>query len=200
MLAIPDDPEEGPDPRSLRRQVEFQRNLRHQPLGRAIVSPVDRDVLRRFFDALSPLDRRRLRLPVTVVVDKDHAGDAAIQDEVAFRLLRALGEIPSEREMRDGKLWLSHVQAQALAEDLGEGGDITSRATIAEDAVFTAVMNCREPISVAGIDIAAVFFRRLDPGIKVDLRAKDGDRVEAGFVLMTLLWGRGMERYRKAGV
>jgi uncharacterized protein (UPF0216 family) len=75
----------------------------------------DRAVLQRFFDALSPLDRRRLRLPVTVVVDKDHAGDAAIQDEVVFRLLRALGDIPPEREMREGKLWLSHVQAQALA-------------------------------------------------------------------------------------
>ena len=81
---------------------------------------------------------------------------------------------------------LDEFITRVLAEDLGEGGDVTSRATIAEDAVFTAMMNCREPISVAGIDIAAAFFRRLDPGVKVDLLAKDGDRIEAGFVLMTL--------------
>ena len=73
-----------------------------------------------------------------------------------------------------------------LAEDLGEGGDVTSRATIPEHAAFTAEMNCREPITVAGIEIAEAFFRRLDPAAAIEVDCRDGDRVAAGTVLMRL--------------
>jgi nicotinate-nucleotide pyrophosphorylase (carboxylating) len=65
--------------------------------------------------------------------------------------------------------------SRVLAEDLGAGGDVTSKATIAEDARFTAEMNCRQPIVVAGVDIAAAFFRRLDPDVRVEALAQDGD-------------------------
>jgi nicotinate-nucleotide pyrophosphorylase (carboxylating) len=75
---------------------------------------------------------------------------------------------------------------RVLAEDLGDGGDVTSKATIAEDARFTAEMNARQSIMVAGIDIAAAFFRALDPEIQVELDANDGDRVERGATLMRL--------------
>ena len=57
---------------------------------------------------------------------------------------------------------------RVLAEDLGSGGDVTSNATIAADARFTAEMNCREPIVVAGLDIAAAFFRALDREVRID--------------------------------
>ena len=73
-----------------------------------------------------------------------------------------------------------------LAEDLGVGGDVTSIVTIAADARFTAEMNCRQAITVAGIEIAAAFFRALDPGVDIDTLVNDGDRVEAGTVLMRL--------------
>jgi nicotinate-nucleotide pyrophosphorylase (carboxylating) len=76
--------------------------------------------------------------------------------------------------------------AGVLAEDLGVGGDVTSDATIAPDARFTAEMNCREPIVVAGLDIAAAFFRILDAEVRIEQRAADGDRAEAGTVLMRL--------------
>jgi len=75
---------------------------------------------------------------------------------------------------------------RVLAEDLGEGGDVTSAATIAADARFTAEMACREPIVVAGMEIAAAFFRALDTEVHIDLLAKDGDRADAGSVLMRL--------------
>ncbi|HEX6604547.1 MAG TPA: carboxylating nicotinate-nucleotide diphosphorylase [Sphingomicrobium sp.] len=74
----------------------------------------------------------------------------------------------------------------ALAEDLGRGGDVTSSATIPAEARFTAVMNCREPIVVAGLDIAAAFFRALDPEAGMRMLASDGDRTESGAVLMRL--------------
>ena len=74
---------------------------------------------------------------------------------------------------------LDQFVSQVLAEDLGTGGDVTSAATIAEDARFTAQMNCREPIVPAGIDIAAAFFRSLDPATEIDQLSSDGDAVAA---------------------
>ena len=81
---------------------------------------------------------------------------------------------------------VSDFVRRVLAEDLGSGGDITSAATIAADARFTAEMNCRQPIVVAGIDIAIAFFRALDRDVRVRKSASDGDKVAAGTVLMTL--------------
>jgi nicotinate-nucleotide pyrophosphorylase (carboxylating) len=73
-----------------------------------------------------------------------------------------------------------------LAEDLGSGGDVTSKATIAEDARFTAAMNARQQLVVAGLEIAAAFFRALDGNVEIELLADDGDRVEHGATLMRL--------------
>jgi nicotinate-nucleotide pyrophosphorylase (carboxylating) len=75
---------------------------------------------------------------------------------------------------------------RTLAEDLGEGGDVTSNATIAADSRFTAEMNCREDIVIAGLDIAAAFFRALDQRVQLEQLASDGDKVEAGTVLVRL--------------
>jgi nicotinate-nucleotide pyrophosphorylase (carboxylating) len=81
---------------------------------------------------------------------------------------------------------LDEFVSRVLAEDLGTGGDVTSSATIEADAHFTAAMNCREPIVVAGLEIAAAFFRALDPSAENEILAGDGDSVEAGTVLMRL--------------
>ena len=75
---------------------------------------------------------------------------------------------------------------QVLAEDLGKGGDVTSAATISADARFTADMNARQAMVVAGIEIAAAFFRSLDGEVQIELLAKDGDHVEHGDTLMRL--------------
>ena len=75
---------------------------------------------------------------------------------------------------------------RVLAEDLGSGGDITSAATISPGARFAAEMNCRQPIVVAGLEIAVAFFRALDHDVRIEKRVKDGDKVEAKTVLMRL--------------
>jgi nicotinate-nucleotide pyrophosphorylase (carboxylating) len=75
---------------------------------------------------------------------------------------------------------------RVFAEDLGEGGDITSKATIAADTRFTAEMNCRQEIVVAGLDIAAAFFRALDENVEIEQLVKDGERVPHATVLMRL--------------
>ncbi|MEO5773906.1 MAG: carboxylating nicotinate-nucleotide diphosphorylase [Sphingomicrobium sp.] len=75
---------------------------------------------------------------------------------------------------------------RVLAEDLGKGGDVTSAATIPADASFTAEMNCREAIVVAGLELAAAFFRATDERVVVEVPVSDGDQVEPGTVLMRL--------------
>jgi nicotinate-nucleotide pyrophosphorylase (carboxylating) len=73
-----------------------------------------------------------------------------------------------------------------LAEDLGKGGDVTSRATIPDDARFDAELNARQSMVVAGIDIAAAIFRALDDRVEIERLAADGDQVQHGATLMRL--------------
>lgn len=81
---------------------------------------------------------------------------------------------------------LDEFVARVLAEDLGLGGDVTSSATIAAGARFAAEMNCRDPIVIAGLEIAEAFFRALDRDVRSELLAADGDLVDAGTLLMRL--------------
>ena len=81
---------------------------------------------------------------------------------------------------------LDEFVARVLAEDLGRGGDITSNATIGADAQFTAELNCRQAVVVAGLEIASAFFRTLDAAVEIEQLAKDGDRAEHGTTLLRL--------------
>ena len=81
---------------------------------------------------------------------------------------------------------LADFVRRTFAEDLGKGGDVTSNATIAENARFTAEMNARQSIIVAGIEIARRFFQELDPDVEIEVLACDGDKVERGANLMRL--------------
>jgi nicotinate-nucleotide pyrophosphorylase (carboxylating) len=74
--------------------------------------------------------------------------------------------------------------AATLAEDLGPGGDVTSNAVIPPDARFTGVMDSRDEIVVAGLDLAAAFFRHLDPAAEIEALVQDGDQVAAGTDLL----------------
>lgn len=76
--------------------------------------------------------------------------------------------------------------ASTFAEDLGEGGDITSAAVIPESARFRGVMDCRHAIIVAGMPIAEAFFRAMDPDVEIETLVQDGDSVPAGTDLMRL--------------
>jgi len=76
--------------------------------------------------------------------------------------------------------------AATLAEDMGAGGDITSASVIPAEARLTAVMDSRDPVVVAGLPLAAAFFRALDPACTVTMLAADGDAVPAGADLMRI--------------
>ncbi len=81
---------------------------------------------------------------------------------------------------------LATFVAATLAEDMGEGGDITSAAVIPADARFASVMDSRDAIVVAGLPIAEAFFRALDPAMQIEILVAEGERVPAGTDLMRL--------------
>jgi nicotinate-nucleotide pyrophosphorylase (carboxylating) len=70
-----------------------------------------------------------------------------------------------------------------LAEDIG-ACDLTTQVMIEPEETGRFRMNARQPMVLAGIEVAARIFKRYDPDLKVVLRVKDGDRVEKGTVLM----------------
>ena len=78
-----------------------------------------------------------------------------------------------------------------LAEDLGEGfpgggHDVTAESVIPADARFSGVMDGRDGLVVAGLPVAAGFFRALDPAMDIELLAGEGQAVAAGTDLMRL--------------
>ena len=74
-----------------------------------------------------------------------------------------------------------------LAEDLGPTGrDVTSESVIPPDARFSGVMDSRDPVIVAGLPIAAAFFRHLDPRMEIETLADEGASVATGSDLMRL--------------
>lgn len=82
--------------------------------------------------------------------------------------------------------------AATLSEDLGPTGrDITSESVIPLDVHFAGVMDSRDPIVVAGLPIAAGFFKHLDSGMKIEILASEGQQVAAGTDLM---WLKGRAR------
>ncbi|MCM5690193.1 carboxylating nicotinate-nucleotide diphosphorylase [Sinorhizobium meliloti] len=71
----------------------------------------------------------------------------------------------------------------ALLEDLGRAGDITSLSTIGPDRTAAANMSVREAGVVAGLELARAAFRLIDPSIRFEALAADGDRVAPGTTL-----------------
>ncbi|MYL96697.1 carboxylating nicotinate-nucleotide diphosphorylase [Novosphingobium sp. FGD1] len=86
---------------------------------------------------------------------------------------------------------LAAFVSATLAEDLGEGlpgggRDVTSESVIDADARFSGVMDSRDAITVAGLPIAAAFFRQLDPAMEIDILVEEGAQVSPGTNLMQL--------------
>jgi nicotinate-nucleotide pyrophosphorylase (carboxylating) len=86
---------------------------------------------------------------------------------------------------------LNAFVASTFAEDLGDpsyggGHDVTSESVIPADAIFTGVMDARHECVVAGLPIAELFFRKLDPSVEIEILATEGEIVPAGSDLMRL--------------
>ena len=74
----------------------------------------------------------------------------------------------------------------ALREDLGRAGDITSIAIIPADTQWQAALNTRKAGIVAGLDLARLAFSVFDPTVQFTALKKDGDAVIVGDCLAKL--------------
>ncbi len=75
---------------------------------------------------------------------------------------------------------------RALAEDLGRAGDVTSTATIPEDARARAVVVAREAGVIAGTAAGCGDLRKLAPDVEIAATHRDGAHVAAKSALMTV--------------
>lgn len=74
----------------------------------------------------------------------------------------------------------------ALDEDLGKRGDITSSAFIDSGCMAGGNINRRESCVIAGADVCAHVFTRVDPAIVVELVLAPGESAGAGDTVITL--------------
>ena len=84
---------------------------------------------------------------------------------------------------RDGGIprhLISRAVEQALAEDLGGIGDVTTEATVAADQTASATFGARRAGVIAGLAVAGATFQALDARVVFEPLVSDGDRVAAG--------------------
>lgn len=74
----------------------------------------------------------------------------------------------------------------ALVEDLGRAGDVTTQATIANDALASWVMRARKPGVVAGLEAAGLALRLIDPDASLVIEKPNGSSLAAGDVIARL--------------
>ncbi|MCL6634840.1 MAG: carboxylating nicotinate-nucleotide diphosphorylase [Peptococcaceae bacterium] len=79
-------------------------------------------------------------------------------------------------------LELQRLIEHCLYEDIGTG-DLTTNSIVPPDAVSTGYVIAREEGVVAGLPLAEMVFRRLDPSVEFRAKVRDGDRLERGRVL-----------------
>jgi nicotinate-nucleotide pyrophosphorylase (carboxylating) len=84
------------------------------------------------------------------------------------------------------RLGYDELVRRALAEDLGRAGDLTTDAIVEAGAVARAAVVARREGRVAGLDAALQAFVLLDPEVRIERLAADGDDVGAGAALARL--------------
>lgn len=74
----------------------------------------------------------------------------------------------------------------ALLEDLGRAGDITTNSTIPADATASCVLATREDGFLSGLELARAAFTAFDPSISFESQLEDCDRIVKGQVIATI--------------
>ena len=74
----------------------------------------------------------------------------------------------------------------ALLEDLGRAGDITTDAIVPSDVRAKVSLGARQAGVVAGLDLALMAFRLVEPAIAASVARADGSHVAAGETIATL--------------
>ena len=72
---------------------------------------------------------------------------------------------------------------EALVEDLGRAGDITSNATIPADAQAKCILATRQDGVLCGLDFAQAAFAAIDADVRFSAKKTDCDTLEAGAII-----------------
>ncbi|MGM8890429.1 carboxylating nicotinate-nucleotide diphosphorylase [Psychrobacter sp. 1Y1] len=91
-----------------------------------------------------------------------------------------------EKEPALDDVLLKPLVENALTEDLGRRGDVTSQATIPTDMQAQLQIKARQAGVICGIDLARLSFALVDAQIEFIAQVQDGDIIEAGAVLATV--------------
>lgn len=75
--------------------------------------------------------------------------------------------------------------SQALAEDIGNG-DITTSCTVAPGALGKGCIIAKEPLVLAGVDIARQVFLKVDSGLAITFSQSDGSQAMEGDKLLEI--------------
>ena len=78
------------------------------------------------------------------------------------------------------EVMLEPLVRAALLEDLGRAGDLTTDAIVPADATAQTRLVARQEGVLAGLDLARLAFRAMDPGIKFDVALRDGSELQPG--------------------
>ena len=74
----------------------------------------------------------------------------------------------------------------ALLEDLGRAGDITTEAVVSAQSRAETALVARQHGVVAGLELAAMAFRLVEPAIEIEIERPDGTRVAPGDRIATI--------------
>jgi len=93
----------------------------------------------------------------------------------ALEFTRPPADLSIEPQIRD-----------ALQEDIGRAGDITSALTIPADQAAEARLVARKSGAIAGLIAAKIAFRLVDPSLAFVVAAPDGSKVEPGALIASV--------------
>lgn len=80
---------------------------------------------------------------------------------------------------------LDSILDAALAEDIGDG-DVTTDAIIPADMTCRGKVVCQSDGVIAGLSVAQRVFAIIDPEVQVDLKVKDGEKVQEEQIVVRL--------------
>ena len=83
-----------------------------------------------------------------------------------------------------------HLIRDALREDLGRAGDLTTDGIVPDGLRVQAEVRTRREGRVAGLEASLLAFRLLDPEVELEILRRDGEDAAAGDILATVT-GRG---------
>ncbi|SDA99328.1 nicotinate-nucleotide pyrophosphorylase [carboxylating] [Mesorhizobium qingshengii] len=77
-------------------------------------------------------------------------------------------------------IMLEPLVRATLLEDLGRAGDLTTDAIVAKERHATTMLAARQQGIVAGLDLAMLAFRLIDPNVEMTVERADGGEVAPG--------------------